>query len=215
MKSFVITINDIPQSVEYAKRCITSGAKHGSLIEHFDAITPRNTDIYKMLGKENIPALGFEEQYSRMDNCIAAFLSHYSLWKLCSVQSYAFTIYEHDAVIIDQINSTIPVDKCVTLGKPSYGKYNTPNFLGTGPLIQKKYFGGAHAYKISPKGAMALVQRAQVDACPTDVYLHIDRFPWLQEHYPWRAEVKDSFTTIQNTKGCLAKHCYGENYEIL
>ena len=50
---------------------------------------------------------------------------------------------------------------------------------------------------------------------PTDVYLNTQFFPWLQEYYPWIAEAKDHFTTIQKEKGCLAKHNYNENYEIL
>lgn len=215
MSSYVITIDDIPGSVSYARRCIRSGAKHGTLIQMFSAITPRNTDIYKTLKEEGISALGFEERYSRLDNCIAAFLSHYSLWKQAVERNEITTIYEHDAVVVDQLNSTIPVNKVVTLGKPSYGKFNTPQFLGTGPLTQKKYFGGAHAYKVTPEGAEALVAQAKVYARPTDVFLHIDTFPWLQEHYPWKVEVQDTFTTIQNQSGCLAKHNYGDTYEIL
>jgi hypothetical protein len=43
----------------------------------------------------------------------------------------------------------------------------------------------------------------------------MDIFPWLEEYYPWPVEVKDSFTTIQKTEGCLAKHGYNETYEII
>jgi len=45
MKHYVITIKELPQSVEYAERCIRSGSRHGLMIEMFDAITPQNTDI--------------------------------------------------------------------------------------------------------------------------------------------------------------------------
>lgn len=213
--NYVITIADIPESVQYARRCIRSGAKHGTLIQMFDAITPRNTNIYEMLKTEGLSPIGFQEKYSRLDNCIAAFLSHYSLWKKAIETRRTTTIYEHDAVVVNQLNSTIPVNKVCTLGKPSYGNYNTPTFLGTGPLTQKKYFGGAHAYKVTPEGAEALVAQAKVFARPTDVFLHVDVFPWLEENYPWKVEVQDSFTTIQNQSGCLAKHNYGDDYEII
>jgi len=36
----------------------------------------------------------------------------------------------------------------------------------------------------------------------------------LQEYWPWPVEAHDSFTTIQNENGCLAKHNYGETYGI-
>jgi len=215
MKHFVITIEDIEEALQTAKRCVQSGAKHGVLIKHFSAVTPRNTNIYSMLSDEGISQIGFEEKYSRIENCIAAFLSHYSLWKKCVEDKVNYTIFEHDAVVVDQLNSTIAFDKVVTLGKPSYGRYNTPTFLGTGPLVQKKYFGGAHAYRISPEGAKELIAQAKVHARPTDVFLHIDTFPWLQENYPWKVEVKESFSTIQKTEGCLAKHGYGEGYGLL
>lgn len=214
-KSFVIAIKDNSKSVTYAHRMIQSAAKHGFTCKIFDAVTPDNTDIYQMLKDEGISALGFEEIYSRTDNCISAFLSHYSLWKKCVEDKVPYQIFEHDAVVTDQLNTTIPVDKICTLGAPSYGLYETPTFFGTGPLTQKKYFGGAHAYKMTPEGAALAVERAKIDACPTDVFFHVKRFPWLQEHYPWRVKADDAFTTIQNVKGCLAKHNYGDGYDII
>lgn len=215
MKNYVITIQDEPRSVECAARCIKSAAKHGRSVKMFDAITPRNTNLYSMLSDEGISKVGFEERYSRIDNCIAAFLSHYSLWKKCVETKTNVTIFEHDAVVLDQINTTIPFDKCVTLGRPSYGRFNVPTFFGTGPLTQKRYFGGAHAYSVSPQGAQELINQAKIEAKPTDVFLHVDTFPWLQEHYPWRVEARDVFSTIQKTEGCLAKHSYGEDYAII
>ena len=68
---------------------------------------------------------------------------------------------------------------------------------------------------LNPIGAKLLMKEAQRFARPTDVFLNINSFPWLQEYYPWIAEARDSFTTIQKEKGCLAKHNYNENYEIL
>ena len=82
-------------------------------------------------------------------------------------------------------------------------------------MRSKKYFPGAHAYQVTPKGAEALCRYAKVYAKPTDVFLHLDVFPWLEEHNPWVAEARDTFTTIQKEEGCLAKHNYGDGYEIL
>tara|TARA_B100001939_G_scaffold322614_1_gene313233 strand:+ start:1142 stop:1789 length:648 start_codon:yes stop_codon:yes gene_type:complete len=215
MNYYVIQVSDIPQSVQAAKRCIQSGQRHGVSIKKFDAVTPRNCDIYRIARINGIDTEGFKEVYSRFENCLAAFLSHFQLWKISVEHQETLTIFEHDAVIVNQLNSDIPFDKVMTLGKPSYGQYRTPNFLGTGPLTQKAYFKGAHAYSVKPAGAEELIKQARIKARPTDVFLNIHTFPWLQENYPWKVEVKESFTTIQNTKGCLAKHGYGESYEIL
>ena len=56
---------------------------------------------------------------------------------------------------------------------------------------------------------------AKISPGPTDTFLNLDNFPWLQEYYPWIVEAKDNFTTIQNENGCQAKHNYNETYEII
>lgn len=213
MKAFVITIMDNEKSVQVADRCIRSGKNFGLDIHKFSAITPKS-NIIQMMMDEGINPNGFEEVYSRTDNCKAAFLSHYLLWKKALISTEDILIFEHDAVIRSEIPS-VPFNGCISYGKPSYGKFNTPSFLGTGPLTSKPYFPGAHAYKVSPAGASQLIEKAKTEAGPTDVFLRLDRFNWLQEYYPWPVEARDTFTTIQNERGCLAKHNYGVAYEII
>ena len=116
------------------------------------------------------------------------------------------TIFEHDAMCLNVINSTIMYNACISLGHPSYGKFNTPATLGVNPLTSKKYFPGAHAYRLKPTAAKMFIQQAKIEARPTDVFLNIHTFPFLEEYYPWLAEAKDSFTTIQNKNGIAAKH---------
>jgi len=67
---------------------------------------------------------------------------------------------------------------------------------------------------VKPDGAKLLIEQAKKAARPTDVFLNTQAFPWLQEYYPWPAEARDSFTTIQNKNGCYAKHSYGETYRV-
>ena len=128
-------------------------------------------------------------------------------------------IFEHDAVIVNEIPSSFNFNKVMTISKPSYGKFNIPSFLGSGPLVQKRYFGGAHGYVISPTGAKELLKKAETNAGPTDTFLNLDNFPFLQEHNPWLVVAKDTFTTIQNERGCRAKdlsHMVEPNkYEII
>lgn len=215
MKNYVITILENNKSNKAADYCIESALYCGLEVEKFSAITPQNTKIYEVLFQQGISAEGFKEVYSRTDNCIAAFLSHYSLWKLSVETKQEVTIFEHDAVVTNTIPEFINYKHCISFGKPSYGKFNTPSDIGVNRLTSKKYFPGAHAYRIKPTGAKKLIEQAKIRARPTDVFLNIDTFPWLEEYYPWPVEARDSFTTIQKEQGCLAKHNYGKNYEII
>ena len=159
MKSYVITIIDNKKSIEAADRCINSGVKQGLLIQNFRAITP-NDPIRDILKKQGISDQGFKEKFSRLDNCIAAFLSHYALWTQCAAGKEEFQIFEHDAVVVGEIPEFINYQYCVSLGKPSYGKYNDPIRIGVNPLTSKRYFPGAHAYWLKPAGARLLVAQA-------------------------------------------------------
>lgn len=214
MKNYVITIKDNDESVAAAERCIKSGYQNGMNIEMFSAITPRDLPEV-LMAEEGISPENFYEKYSRPERCMSAFMSHYYLWKESVETQQNITIFEHDAVLVNTIPTDLKFDACVNLGAPSYGKFNTPTFLGVGPLTSKKYFPGAHAYRVNPKGAEQLIHGAKQNAGPTDVFLHIFRFPQLQEKYPWPVECRDSFTTIQNETGCLAKHNYNDKYKII
>ena len=206
---------DNERSGQVADRCIKSGAKFGIDIEKFSAVTPttHNPETYaRSLG---IPTEGFKEVYSRYQNCLSAFLSHYLLWEKCVNLNEQLLILEHDAVIVDNIPIFKPFKHVMNLGKPSYGRAQIPMKLGVNSLTSKRYFPGAHAYMLTPAGAKLLMDKAKAYARPTDVFLNLDLFPTLEEYYPWPAEAKDSFTTIQNRNGCVAKHNYGETYEII
>lgn len=213
MKAYVITIMDNEKSVAAADRCIQSAEKFGVQVEKYKAYTPADSPI-AISSKKEIPIERFEEKYSRFDNCLAAFLSHHSLWEKCLEDREPFLILEHDAVFVNQL-PTLFKNPIVSVGKPSYGKYNIPQTLGEGPLISKRYFPGAHAYYIEPAGALALISKAKIDPGPTDLFINLDHFPYLQEYYPWPVEAHDKFTTIQNEVGCQAKHNYGKDYEII
>ena len=214
MKNYVITIKDNPKSVEAAKRCIASGKQFGIEIEMFDAITPAD-NIYKLFDHYELPIHNFTEKYSRIQNCMAAFMSHYKLWLLSKSTKQEIRIFEHDAIIVNDIPDFLMYNYVINLGKPSYGQYKIPPILGVNPLTSKQYLPGAHGYQVKPLGATKLISEAKYNAGPTDVFIHLGRFPFLQEYYPWPVEARDSFTTIQNTRGCEQKHNYNEEYQII
>ena len=216
MKAFVITITDLPDSVKAAERCIQSAdAKSNLPVEMFDAITPKKSP-WEIAKKLQLNTEGFKHDHgSRPDNVLSAFLSHYGLWAKCANGKEDFIIFEHDAVVVNEIPKWMNYGGCISLGAPSYGAFQQPNQMGVIPLISKRYFPGAHAYRMKPKAAKVIVEHAQYYAGATDVFFNLDFFPWLEEYYPWPVVAKDSFTTIQNVTGCQAKHNYGEKYEII
>ena len=83
MKNYVITILTNRKSVESAERCIESGKKRGISITKWGATVP-NTLLPSLLEASGIKEEGFKEKYSRLENCMAAFHSHWSLWKHCT-----------------------------------------------------------------------------------------------------------------------------------
>jgi hypothetical protein len=214
MKAFVITITENPQSVEAADRCVESAAKFGIQVTKHKANTPHNIDIHQFFRENSINDRYFHEEYSRLENCMAEFSSHYTLWKECIKANTPFLILEHDAFFVDKL-PVVTRGHIVNFGKPSYGNFKIPNFVGESKMFSKDYLPGAHAYKITPVAASELVMRSTFDAGPTDLYIHNGRFPFITEYYPWPVEVRETFTTIQRKMGCYAKHQYSNEYEVI
>lgn len=213
MKSFVITIENIPESVKSADRCIASAARCGVKVNRVVAITPEN-DPVDMFRRLNLSTKNFESnKYSRYERCLSAFLSHRLLWTMCAEQKDNILILEHDAVFTNTLPTSVMYDKnieIVSFGAPSYGKYNTPSRIGVNPLTSKAYFPGAHAYMMTPSGAKKALEESFKTAQPTDIFFNVNSFPDLKEFYPWPISVEENFSTIQRQEGCLAKHDYKE-----
>ena len=215
MKSYVITILDNTKSLEAAERCIRSAETQAGIdVEKWKAITPHN-DPERIARKEEIPNTSFINKYSRYHNCLSAFLSHYFLWQECVKIQEPILILEHDALFVNDVPEFINFQGCVSLGQPSYGKFNTPSILGVSTLFSKAYFPGAHAYIIKPWAAADFISKAKLLAAPTDVFISLQNFSYLEEYYPWPVKAADNFSTIQQKTGCLAKHAYHDSYELV
>lgn len=217
MKSFVITLVDMPESVKAAKRCIDSMPEFN--VQMFQAVTPADNPR-KLMEERHIDYSWFTRvdagKFSRMHRCMSAFMSHLQLWERCVHDNVEYQIFEHDAVRVGNLPMHIQHRGTITLGAPSYGAFLTPKHFGAQRLMHKTYFGGAHAYRIKPKAARSILQTAKSYAMATDVFLNKDLFPWLEEYYPWPVIARDKFSTIQNEGGCTAKHGYNpEKYKIL
>lgn len=212
MKNFVITLRENDKSVKSAETCVKSAAKFGMEVEFYEAFTPKEAPEF--ITKYGINDTLFNDDiYSREDNARAAFCSHFSLWQFAAENNEDVTIFEHDAVVIDNIPEP-PFHGCVSFGRPSYGKFFNPPQFGLQPLVSKQYFPGAHAYRVNSKGAKRFIEEAKLQARPTDLFLNKQAFPWLQEFWPWPVEVRETYSTIQKHEGCLAKHMYNEDYVL-
>lgn len=213
MKAYVITIQDHTASERAAERCQRSAEGFGTTVHKHKAYTPENKPL-RVLKEWGFATKGIDEIWSRTDRAAAAFLSHLSLWQKCVETNEEILILEHDAVFMAPVPD-VSFKGLLSLGQPSYGKYKTPSHLGVNPLTSKSYLPGAHAYIVNPWGAAEILERARTEIAPTDVFLRTDRFPWLQEYYPWPVKTIDRFTTIQNNNGIRAKHAKKEGYKIL
>lgn len=212
MKAYVIHI-DLPESEEAAEKCISSGKTYGVEVLKHRGITPKDSPV-EMARDFGIQTSNFHEKFSRFENCLSAFLSHFTLWQWSDVMNEEVLILEHDAIIIDEMPS-VSYKGVLSLGAPSYGKFNTPPNIGINKLVSKQYLPGAHAYLVKPSAAKILCETAKEHACPTDLYLRNNLFDFIEEYYPWPVLARDDFTTIQRVEGCTAKHRYGESYKIL
>ena len=200
--------------MDMAQRCIDSAKNYNMDVEIFPAITPKD-DPEKILINEEINFDKFKNNiYSRYLNSLSCFLSHYFLWKKCIEIDEPRLILEHDAVFVDKLDTNTQFSHLLSIGKPSYGRFNIPKTVGVNKLTSKKYLPGAHAYIVKPNAAVEIVNMAKTKAEPTDVFLNMNNFPWIQEYYPWVVEVRDTFSTVQQVAGSIAKHSYNPNYII-
>lgn len=215
MESFVITIEDNHLSQQAADRCIASAKRYGIKVKKWYAVTPRHPDFENMVKDAQLQEHAFDGGYSKKENALACFLSHMELWKYSVETKTDVMILEHDAIFVGRVPVLFGFHKCVTIGQPSYGMYKTPATLGTSPLVQADYFKGAHSYIVRPSGAEEFLEKVSDYSRPTDIFLNRLNFPWLEEYYPWPVKVDDSFSTIQNQQGCLAKHNYAKGIHLV
>ena len=213
MRSFVIAIVGHQQSMRVAERCIRSGRVFDLEIEIYPAITPED-DLPALLSAEGIHYDDPGGRDSHEPAAIACFLSHYFLWKRAAATNEKINIFEHDAVLLDHMPDC-NYQHAINWGAPSYGRWKKPELIRVNPLTTKKYFPGAHAYGVTPEGAKLFINHAQVRAMAVDCYLSTKNFPSLQEYYPFIAEARDHFTTIQKRRFCTAKHRYNDDFEYI
>ena len=216
MKGYVGTLMNIPESVKMAERCVKSGEVYGVDVEIFPAVWK---DISMgELAKENLTLQKYDESFSNVASVVGNFVAQYRMWTKLWQSEEPGIILEHDAVFTDYVPDLTGKGDIVNIGKPSYGNFKSMTEPGVYPMFSKPggYIPGAHSYYITPDGAYELITKArQLGAAPVDMFLNKRLFPNIKEIFPWVVEARDEFTTIQNVKGCTAKHNYNKDYKVL
>jgi len=214
---YVITIETNSESIKASERCISSANQFGLDTEIFNAYTPRH-DPLKILEGNGINTKGFHRpsHNSYIDAAAGCFLSHFTLWKKCIEINKLIIIFEHDAIIINEIPFNIldgiGFDKLINLGEPAHGSIKTPKFIGVGLLQSSNKLYGSHAYAVKPAGALELINKAKTHANPVDLFLNIFDFPFLEELYPWPVITELKFSTIQTNRNAVATNIQLDEY---
>ncbi len=215
MKAYIVTLWNLPQSVEVAERASESAVKFGLEPVFWPGVW--RDDAMAQLQAEGLQMGKFDESWSNTPAAMGNFVAQYRIWKEISHGEPA-VILEHDSVVVAPIPVLAGRGDIVTLAKPSFGKLRNQREAGFYSLFSSgDKIPGAHGYYLTPTGAATLVSMAKrKGAIPVDKFICPQRFH-ITEYYPWPIEAHDSFTTIQRVKGCLAKHNYGhgKDYQIL
>lgn len=229
MKGYVVTLFDLPESVQVAERCIESAKQFNINVSKFHAV---HKDIaLQELEKEGLRIAseadekkmlpGYKRGESDRGAVIGNFISQYRIWREILEENEPGIVLEHDAVFVDFVPDLKDKGDIINIGKPSYGSFKTKDIPGVYSMFSKPggYIPGAHAYYVTPKGASDLIYKAQsFGAAPCDLFLNKKMFPDIKEIWPQVVEAQDSFTTIQLKVGCAAKHNFKANrktYKIL
>ena len=204
-KKFIITLTDLPQSMNVAKRCLESAKRynehHGMelwpAVSKFEALdffkshqlTWFHTDYNLERKKDPLPEMG-------------CFASHYMLWKHCIELNQAIIILEHDAII----RSPIPPLKfkhIIMLSRFAFGqkKYRIGKITMPSPreiFYPLDRLAAAHCYAITPKGAQILTKVAQHNIIvPADAFINKDKVNILYYH-PYLVDFDYKFSTIDS-----------------
>lgn len=216
MKGYVVTLLQIPESIESSTRCVESGKQFNIDITMFPAV--HKDEALEQLAVESLTQAKFDESYSNTNAVIGNFIAQYRIWKTIYNSNEPGIVLEHDAVFTAPLPDLTNQGDIINIGKPSYGKFATKSSPGVYPMFSKSggYIPGAHGYYVTPAGALQLITKAkQLGASPCDLFLNNKNFPNIKELWPQVVEAHDSFSTIQKEKGCLAKHNYNEDYKLI
>lgn len=153
---WMISISDNPISQYWKSEVIDSWTGKGYNVNHFEAIVPRNLNLFE-------GELEFKSARSGRlltDTEKAVWCSHYSLWK--KALEHPLIIIEHDILLHEKLPS-------------KFGNEFIDSFSSTYVPSAKQYrLLPAGAYYITPQGAETIIQSATLKPIfgNVDAYIH-------------------------------------------
>ena len=147
------------------------------------------------------------------DKKVACSLSHMLLWDKCVVNNEPIIIFESDAYVTRQFDtSEFDTAKVCGLNDPrkatrranifdekassKFGLQSVPtvNRIGEQPVPQG--LAGHSSYYITPEGAKELLDKVrEYGMWPNDAYVCKELFPWIRVVYPYFTRVQDTEST--------------------
>ena len=203
-KKYIITLTDVPASVEAARRCIESAKRHGE---------DDGLEIFAGVGRREVRDFFIRHGLTqgrllRPVNLSAAagcFASHYKLWLRCLELGEPIIVLEHDAVFRTFI-PPLRFKHVITLSVNEVFLRPTLRFIhalrkfeGKEVLHLWPYIPGTACYAIKPEGARKLVEAASRQFVPAvDCFMSRENVDLVYYH-PSPVVPDERFSTIETS----------------
>jgi hypothetical protein len=183
MKAYIVTLLNLPESVEIAKRAYESANCFG--LEATLRPGVWRDEAMQELTAEGLVKGTFDETWSNTPAAMGNFVAQLRIWREIA-HGEGGIIMEHDSVVVAPIPDLTGKGEIINLGKPSFGKLRNPRYPGFYPLFSTgDKIPGAHGYYLTPGGAQLLIHMAKrKGAIPVDKFISPQRFV-IAEYFPW------------------------------
>ena len=164
-RKFIVTLVDMPVSMQAAQRCIESAVRHGEArnLEIVPAVDKLHSETFF---KEN--NLSWNSGYCSVTDTFAGmgcFASHYKLWCHCVEIGEPIVVLEHDAEFV----APIPVLRfkgIILLAESHKSWYPLLSSKTPESYYPDERLYGTHAYAITPDAAQKLITQAHRHILP-------------------------------------------------
>ena len=203
MKSFVIYLPEIENTVTASKVAMQSAKNFGLDVELFVGYTPKRADEY--ITKEKLKMYDPGPKLFRIKNkkggVRGCMISHLNIWKKCIELNEPIVVLEHDSKVVS--NTFLqPFDDVLHLDNDRWIEPDPD--LGTEPIVQdfdwfrkgERQLKGTYGYVVKPHAAKRLVQGAYEDGITASDMFVKDKYVKIQVVTPRAVMVtnRDSLT---------------------
>ena len=203
MKSFVIYLPEIENTVTASKVAMQSAKNFGLDVELFVGYTPKRADEY--ITKEKLKMYDPGPKLFRIKNkkggVRGCMISHLNIWKKCIELNEPIVVLEHDSKVVS--NTFLqPFDDVLHLDNNRWIEPDPD--LGTEPIVQdfdwfrkgERQLKGTYGYVVKPHAAKRLVQGAYEDGITASDMFVKDKYVKIQVVTPRAVMVtnRDSLT---------------------